>query len=151
MQRFFISIGSNIRPEENIPQGLKQLQKCFSIEKTSSIYETTPVGTDSESNFWNLAVSILTSLPKAKIEEQLREIEKKIGRKRDPHDKFAPRTIDLDLLPQPNYQKLGFIIIPLAEIEPEYQDPETGKTFSELAACIALKETIVRKMAGNFK
>jgi 7,8-dihydro-6-hydroxymethylpterin-pyrophosphokinase len=51
-------------------------------------------------------------------------------------DKYAPRTIDLDLLPAPlsaGHRQQAFIMVPLAEIEPSGIDPETGKTYEEIA------------------
>lgn len=52
--------------------------------------------------------------------------------------------IDIDILPQQDYQHQAFIMIPLAEITPEEIDPETGKSFSDLAAPL-------QKEAANFK
>ncbi len=131
-RNIFLSLGSNIEPEKNIPACLKILKENFKIVKISSCYETAPVGPAGDKKFWNLAVAIHTSLAPGRLNQKLRQIEKKLKRKRNSKDKFAPRTIDLDLLPQQGYQEQGFIIIPLAEIAPREKDPETGKTFEKL-------------------
>lgn len=137
---FFLSLGSNIDPEENIPACLDLLKKEFSIQKVSSVYETEPVGPAGNQKFWNLALSLESDLARKVLTANLRRIEETLGRKRNPVDKFAPRTIDIDLLPQPDYQHQAFIMIPLAEIAPSEKDPETGKFFKELAKVLRHKE-----------
>lgn len=138
---FFLSLGSNIDPEKNIPACLDLLKKNFRIRKISSIYETEPAGPAGNQKFWNLALSLESDLAREVLTANLRRIEETLGRKRNPADKFAPRTIDIDLLPQPDYQHQAFVIIPLAGIAPREKDPETGKTFEELAAVLREKES----------
>ncbi len=133
MNRFFISIGSNLEPEKNIPACLTLLKKEFEGIKRSSVYETDPVGPAGDKKFWNLVVQIQTPLDKKSLVEKMREIEKQLGRKREAANRFAARTIDLDLLPTPDYADQGFVIIPLAEMAPAERDPVSGKTFRELA------------------
>ena len=129
----FLSIGSNVQPQKNIPACLEILKKKFSVKKISSIYETEPVGPAGNRKFWNLAVGLETGLDLKMLAATLRQIEETLGRKHDPADKFAARTIDLDILPQPGYQNQAFIMIPLAEIAGGQRDEETGKTFGEIA------------------
>ena len=145
MNRFYISAGSNIKPEKNIPACLKTLKTAFPSARFSTIYETDPVGPAGNLKFWNLAVQIETPLEREKVFHKLREIEESLGRKRE-GDKFAPRTIDLDLLPQKDYQRFAFIMIPLAEIAPEEKDVETGKTFRELAGPLKKEAESFRKI-----
>ncbi|MBI3314042.1 MAG: 2-amino-4-hydroxy-6-hydroxymethyldihydropteridine diphosphokinase [Candidatus Omnitrophica bacterium] len=137
---FFLSLGSNIEPEKNIPRSLELLKKQLQVEKISSVYETEPVGPAGDKKFWNLALSIRSDDDRKTFGSNLRKLEEALGRKRDPVNKFLPRTIDIDLLPQPDYQNQAFIMIPLAEIAPRQKDPETGKTFEELAEVLRLKE-----------
>ncbi len=133
MNRYFLSIGSNIQPALHVPRCLKFLSEKFRVVKTSSVYETEPVGPVGKNKFWNLAVEIESELSHAELLHALRAIEESLGRKRDPKNKYAPRTIDLDILPQPDYQSAAFIMIPLAEIAPDVRDAETGDTFEQLA------------------
>ena len=146
MKSFFLSIGSNIEPEKNIPACLKLLKEKFRLEKVSSTFESDPVGPCKGQKFWNLAVEIETMLSAEKLRSALRKIEKALGRKRNPANKFDPRTIDLDLLPQADYQKLAFIIVPLAEIAPAVKDPETGKSWEDLAREINDSNRKLRKI-----
>ena len=146
MNRFFLSIGSNIRPEVFVPRCLSLLKEKIQVTKTSSIYQTDPVGPVGKQAFWNCAVQVDTELTQEELLKELRMIENQLGRKRDPNNKYAPRTIDLDILPQKDYQSLAFIMVPLAEIAPEERDPETGKTFEVLAEKSQKEKPVVRKV-----
>lgn len=146
MRNVFLSIGSNIQPEKNIPACLRLLKEKFKIKNISSLYESDPVGPCGDQKFWNLAAEIQTGQSAEKLREELRKIEAALGRKRDLSDKFTPRTIDLDLLPQEDYQKLAFIIVPLAEIAPDVRDQETGKLWKELSAEIKNSPNSLRKI-----
>ena len=145
MSFVFLSIGSNIEPEKNIPACLQLLKKKFPSVKTSPVYETDPVGPAGRHKFWNLAAQIETSLDRKTLVEELRKVENELGRRRDPDNKFLPRSIDIDILPQTDYQQHAFIMIPLADIAPETEDPETGKTFKGLAE--KLEKESVRRVA----
>ncbi len=143
MNTVYLSLGSNIHPEQHIPASVEFLKQTFQIKKISSTYETTPVGPAGSETFWNLVAAIQTDDTRETLVVKLRRIEEIMGRVRS-ENKFAPRTIDIDILPQPEYQQHAFIMIPLAEIAPEEKDPETGKNFGELAKALT-------KEAENFK
>ncbi len=131
--RRFLSLGSNIEPDRNIPACLETLKKKFPVKKISAVYETEPVVPAGGGKFWNAVVEIESGLAEDKLVMELRAIEALLGRRRDPANKFAPRSIDIDVLPQAGYQDQGFIMVPLSEIAPEGKDMETGKTFLQLA------------------
>ena len=98
MSRAFISIGSNIDPGKNVKEALCQLKKQVSIQAISTVYLTAPVSATSQPFFYNCVIEIATQLPPHELKRTvLRRIEDVLGRKRT-DDKFAPRTIDLDLL-----------------------------------------------------
>ena len=136
MPEFWLNLGSNIEPQENIPACLKLLKGKFKVTGVSSIYETEPIGPAGTAKFWNAAVILDSPLERAPLQKELRLIEAKLGRRREA-DKFAPRTIDIDILPQPGYQKFGFCIFPLAETIPDAHDPETGRSFRDLASLLS--------------
>lgn len=116
MTTYYLSIGSNIHPEIHIPRCLETLRKELAVKKISTAYETDPVGPAGNEKFWNLAASVEFSGQPKELTQKIRLIEEMLGRKRDPKNKFAPRTIDIDILPQPDFQNQAFIIVPLAEI-----------------------------------
>lgn len=149
MKTYFLSIGSNIEPRKNIPACLGLLKKNFKLNSISSIYESEPVGACGNQKFWNLAVEIQTELTAEGLRTALRKIETALGRERDPANKFVPRTIDIDILPQPDYQNLAFMIVPLAEIAPAVKDQETGKSWEELAREIKDSARGLRKIVSS--
>ena len=69
----------------------------------------------------------------------IRPIEEQLGRRRS-KNKYNPRTIDIDIIlfdDQPcsdGFWKAAFVMIPLAEIYPEYRNPLTGENIVEAAA-----------------
>ena len=84
-----------------------------------------------------------TLKPEACLSELL-EIEREYGRERK--ERWGPRTLDLDILfygdviitesdlsiPHPRIAERKFILTPLAEIAPLFEDPNTGKTMLAL-------------------
>jgi 2-amino-4-hydroxy-6-hydroxymethyldihydropteridine diphosphokinase len=72
-------------------------------------------------------------------EKAILPIEKKLGRRRN-EDKFSPRTIDIDIVIfdgkscGDKYWEQAFVVVPLAEIYPEYQNPLTQESMVETAA-----------------
>jgi len=136
MFTYYISIGSNINPEIHIPECIKRLRHEFKQLDISAIYETPPFGPAGDANFWNLACRIKTELTDQEIREKMHAIETDFGRKHNSQDKFAPRTLDLDVLPKEGYQKQAFVMVPLAEIDSDAIDSLSRKTFGELAALL---------------
>lgn len=97
MNRAVIALGSNIRPEANTEAALGHLSQLFDLVDKSCFKYTRPVGYKDQPDFLNGAVLVETGLKELKIEAILKEIEQKLGRKRDGR-KDGPRTIDLDLV-----------------------------------------------------
>ena len=146
MSRGFISIGSNIDKEKNIPSAIAALEKHFGKLIVSSIFETEPVGFSGD-NFFNLTVGFESELPVKTIAKQLRQIEEDHGRTRD-CAKFSARTLDLDLIlygelvisdgrlkiPRDEITRYAFVLEPLAEIAPELHHPVTHIKYADLWA-----------------
>lgn len=133
MNTFYVSIGSNVDPEKNVPACIERLRGLFKDIRISPVYETPPFGPAGNVNFWNAACRIRTALDETQMRSEMQKLETVFGRRHDENDKFAPRTLDLDILPKEGYQKQAFVIVPLADIDPEGHDPQTQKTFMELA------------------
>lgn len=140
----YISIGSNIDKEVNIPSSLKALSQAFGDIELSSIYQTEPVGFAGDS-FYNLVVRFESNLSAKEVAKQLRQIELDHGRTRE-SQKFSARTLDLDLIlfgnqiisdgrlqiPRDEIERYAFVLEPLAEIAPDEKHPINGKTYHEL-------------------
>ena len=99
MTYYFISLGTNIQPEQNI---LKMMDALFELSPTidaSSILKTAPVGLDSNHYFLNVVVRIFYSGTASELKKQLVRVEENLGRDRsDPNSKWKDRPADLDIL-----------------------------------------------------
>lgn len=139
-QKAFIALGSNIDPEKNLPTAVKHLTKIGEILAVSMVYQNPAVGPTPQPDFLNAAVLIATDFAPLEIRARLRQIESEMGRVRS-KDKYAPREIDLDLcllgetvfespkltLPDPNLLEQPHLIVPMAELDPDFIHPVTGK------------------------
>src|SRR6266487_6411472 len=93
----YLSLGSNIQTEINLVNAIQLLQKHGRIEKVSSVWESESVGAAGP-NYLNACVLFSTALMQTALKEQLLlPIELELGRKRIA-DKFAPRTMDIDIV-----------------------------------------------------
>jgi 2-amino-4-hydroxy-6-hydroxymethyldihydropteridine diphosphokinase len=145
MREVYLSIGSNIDPAKHIPAAVTLLKNTFPGILVSSAYETDPVGPAGPQKFWNLAAALQTDEKPEVLVQKFREIEKQLGRVRS-ENKYAPRSLDIDVLPQEGYEEQAFIMIPLAEIRPEAKEMKSGKSFRELAEGLKDKAKNFRKI-----
>lgn len=145
-----VAIGSNIGDREShVRFAFDHLQRILSDIRTSSVYETEPVGVvQPQMPFLNAAAVGRARLGPEALLEALLDLERKRGRER-PYP-LAPRTLDLDLIlygdkvietpaltvPHPRFRERLFVLAPLAEIAPGAVDPVTGKTIGELARAV---------------
>lgn len=148
MVRAFISIGSNIDPEHNVRESILRLGSAVQVKAISTVYRTEPVGSPGQPSFYNCVAEIETDLAPRDLKFRLlRRIEHELGRTRG-SDKFAARTIDLDLilyddlvmagedltLPDPDIQHRPFLAIPLQELDPELVLPGSGMRISQVVS-----------------
>ena len=134
----YLNLGSNIQPEANLPKALEWLSKYGEVQKVSSVWESEAVGTTSP-NYLNVCVKFRSNHSQIALKQQvIKNIEAQLGRQRS-EDKFAPRTIDIDIVIfddefiNEDSWKLAYVIVPLAEIYPTYRNAETGETVAEIA------------------
>jgi len=146
MERVFLSVGSNVERESNIPAGLRALHARFGPLAVSTLYECPAVGFEGE-DFYNLVVGFDSSESVSAVHGALHEIEDRFGRDRD-LPKFSPRTLDIDLLlygerivrdgrlvlPRPEIERVAFVLAPLAELAPNREHPVTGDTYTAMWA-----------------
>ncbi len=145
MTRIYISLGSNIDRERHIRAGLDALHAEFGELQVSRVFESEAVGFNGRP-FYNLVVGADTELPLATLRQRLRAMEFAHGREPDAK-KFAPRTLDLDLLlygelvcetplvlPRGEILTNAFVLWPLAELAPTFRHPIDGRTIAELWA-----------------
>ena len=133
MARAFVSVGSNIDPADNVKKAVRLLGAQTRILATSTVYLTEPLGRSGQPPYYNCVLEIETGTPPLDLKlTVLRRIEDSLGRLRG-SDKFAPRTIDLDLIlydditiagevltiPDPDILQRSFLAIALYELAPD--------------------------------
>lgn len=142
----YIAVGSNIRPEKNVPIAVKLLGEKVKVVAVSNFYRTKALKRPEQADYRNGVVAVRTSMtPRELQDDVLRPIEAGLERNR-PADRYAPRTIDLDLvlygdevvreaglnLPDDDVRKRPFVAVPLLELAPELVLPDDGARLADL-------------------
>ena len=147
-QNVYLSLGSNIGDREsNLAQATMALSINFDIYDiiSSSFYDTDPLYNENQPNFLNSVVKFQTTLKPFDILDIVQKVEKMLGRPAV-RDKNQPRIIDIDILfhgdsvietdrlnlPHPMIALRKFILIPFAEVEPDFQIPHSNMTINDL-------------------
>ena len=142
----YLSLGSNLGDREaRLRMALEKLQqRGILLVKESSIYETEPVDVPDQPDFLNLVCQVETVLEPESLLATCQEIEFEMGRRRG-EDKGG-RNIDIDILfygrrivekpflkiPHPAWRQRNFVLVPLAEIAPNFRDPVSNQTVQAL-------------------
>ncbi len=136
MTRAYVGLGSNLGDREaTIRAAVAALPDVVAV---SELRETAPVGVVDQPAFLNGAAALETELSPRQLLEVLLEVELGLGRER--RERWGPRTIDLDLLlyggetvaepglvvPHPRLHERGFVLEPLAELDPGLVVPGRG-------------------------
>jgi 2-amino-4-hydroxy-6-hydroxymethyldihydropteridine diphosphokinase len=141
----FLGLGTNVGDRAaNLAEAFHRICEIAEIGRTSSVYETDPVGYADQPRFWNMVAEIRTDLPARELMGALLEVEKQMGRERTFPN--APRIIDIDILlyddvttsdalltlPHPRMGERAFVLKPLVEIAPDAADPRTGERYADM-------------------
>lgn len=141
-----IALGSNLGdPYHTLVSAMDRLDAMADIQVTarSPLYQTAPVGPP-QPDYLNACVTLLTALPPQDLLHRLLGLEADYGRVRQ--ERWGARTLDLDIilyddqivaedflhLPHPRFRERAFVLVPLADIAPDWIDPITGQTIQTL-------------------
>lgn len=158
MVEVFIAFGSNVGDREgNVRKALELLKEKVKVLKVSSMYETEPMYIEDQNWFVNCVAKLETDLPPKELLGYLKDAERRMGRQKTA--RYGPRIIDLDILfygeevvrqndldiPHPKIQERPFVLIPLAEIEPNLIHPLLQKTILKLLSELNSDKSVTRR------
>lgn len=149
MPHCLVSFGSNLGDRmERIRSAAQAIAAHEGVGTfvASRLYETPPIGGPlGQEPFLNGVARIETSLGAVDVLKLLQEIELNLGRQR--FVRWDSRSIDLDVVlygdllgenprlavPHPRFLARRFVLLPAAEIAPQWRDPRIGWTVERLA------------------
>lgn len=144
----WLLLGSNIQPEKNLARAVSLLTRQTELLGVSSVWQSPPADGSDQPDYLNAAVRIRTGFsPEELLAQVIAPIERELGRERSA-EKFAPRTIDIDLalyddrvgaysgkqLPHPDILTRAHAALPLAELSPDIRHPASGEPLRSIAA-----------------
>ena len=137
--RIFLGIGSNVGDRYSyMKQAIQQLDghPHIWVVDRSHVYQSSPMYYTDQNDYYNMVVEIDTNLTPIDLLNEIKSIEKKVGRKPS-IEKNRPREIDIDILsfgnmeihshvlevPHPGISERKFVLKPWNDLAPEYICP----------------------------
>jgi 2-amino-4-hydroxy-6-hydroxymethyldihydropteridine diphosphokinase len=132
-EEVFIALGSNIGDSSTIVEqamvALGNIAGC-SLRAGSSLYRSAAIGEIPQDDYINAVVLLDTRLEPMDLLLELQAIEHAYYRRRDQEERWAPRTLDLDIIlfgdrniddshlviPHPQFSERLFVLEPMFEI-----------------------------------
>ncbi len=149
-----LGLGANLGDRAaNVERALALLEDACGPFERSPLYETPPWGDLDQPPFLNLVARGQTSLGPEALLARCQAVEREVGRTTT--RRWGPRVVDVDILaygdavidlpdlqvPHPRLHERGFVLVPLADLAPEWRHPLLGKTAVELLAELPPRET----------
>jgi 2-amino-4-hydroxy-6-hydroxymethyldihydropteridine diphosphokinase len=147
MSAIVVGVGTNLGAREAAIRAAAMLLDArpgLRLVRESPLYETEPLGPP-QGRFLNAALRFDTTLSPPDVLSALLRTERRLGRVRDPLQRWGPRSVDLDLLwdsrgpfesshlrvPHPELANRSFALGPAMDVAPELH-PALGAALSEL-------------------
>ena len=155
MALVFLGLGTNLGSRaENLSAARERLAAKMRVLRASSVYETEPWGFREQPAFLNQVLQVETELSPLRLLRFLKRLEQQLGRTEN--FRYGPRLMDIDILfydqsvintrrlqiPHPLLSERAFVLVPLAEIAPEFVHPVLGRSVRELLRDCPDKESV---------
>jgi 2-amino-4-hydroxy-6-hydroxymethyldihydropteridine diphosphokinase len=161
-----IGIGGNLEsarsgaPRNTLSAALAALEaEGICTSRRSGWYRSEPIPRSDQPWFVNAVASLTTELAASELLAVLQAVETRFGRA--PGERNSARVLDLDLLdyrgevretpslilPHPRLHQRRFVLIPLAEIAPDWRHPILRSTAGELLARISAESQQVERLS----
>ena len=149
----FVGIGANLpssygSPRQTCEEAVKALIDAgIDVFARSRWFESAPVPKSDQPWYENGVAALRTEESPEALLQRLHAIETRFGRVR--RERNEARVLDLDLLayhdvvrpgpeapilPHPRLRDRAFVLLPLAELDPQWRHPATGERISDLIA-----------------
>ena len=142
-QKVYIGIGSNLAdPKQQVIDVLPHLERInhTRLVKSSSLYQSAAVSEISQEDYINAIACLTTQLQPMELLLELQAIEYAFYRQRSDELKWAPRTMDLDIIlfgnmrqddshlciPHAEMHNRLFVLLPLLEVAGDLYIPGLG-------------------------
>jgi 2-amino-4-hydroxy-6-hydroxymethyldihydropteridine diphosphokinase len=147
--RVALSIGANLGDRlAALRYAVAEVATLGTVVAVSDVYETDPVGGPEQPDYYNAVVVVETSALPAEVLAAAQRAEQGKGRTREV--RWGARTLDVDVLaygqvvsadpvltlPHPRAMDRGFVMIPWAQIDPDFLLPD-ARTVAGVAAGMA--------------
>jgi 2-amino-4-hydroxy-6-hydroxymethyldihydropteridine diphosphokinase len=154
--RAAIGLGSNLGDRARyIADAIAAIAETGSLVRTSSLYETAPIGGPKQGPYLNAVAVVDTELSAQELLKRCLAVERDQGRERG--ERWGPRTLDLDILlygdqvideeslrvPHPRMTERRFVLEPLLEAWPDATLPD-GTALAQFSRGLANQK--VRKL-----
>ncbi len=145
----YLALGANLgHRADTLRRAVDALNDVATVTASSPVYETEPAYVLDQPRFYNLTLSVETTLGPYALLRVLKSIENELGRR--PGIRFGARAIDLDILvfgdvimdtpdlslPHPRMGERAFVLVPLADIAPGLVVPGRAQTVADMLAAL---------------
>ena len=146
--RVALSIGANLGDRlAALQYAVDTLSEVGTLAAVSDVYETDPVGGPEQPDYFNAVVVLDTEAAPRDVLATAHRAEQGKGRTREV--RWGARTLDVDVLahgstvsddpvltlPHPRALERAFVLVPWAQIDPDFRLPD-GRTVAEVAASV---------------
>jgi 2-amino-4-hydroxy-6-hydroxymethyldihydropteridine diphosphokinase len=152
--RIFIGLGANLpsaeygTPRETVTAALRAIEAAgLAVRAGSPFYESEPIPVSDQPWYVNAVAEVASGLASPDILALLASVENAFGRTRSVRNEA--RVLDLDLLdcrgevrdgpeppilPHPRLQDRAFVLLPLADLAPDWRHPASDRDIAALIA-----------------
>lgn len=172
----YLALGANVAgvwgtPRQSLQRACRELQSAgLQIVSRSNQYLTEPVGAGGQPQYLNMVLAVTGSIAPGSLLRLLKRMERQAGRRQGA--RMSARPLDIDILdfggrkvsapaarrqpgqlilPHPELRGRAFVLQPLRDVAPNWQDPLTKRPVTALLARLSprARAGVTLDSAGN--